>query len=76
MAAYSIESLRKTQPEGPYYLGGHALGGVVAFAVAQQLRRMGQAVAVLVLVKVKAKAKRLCWANCRVLTWATLAAMC
>jgi thioesterase domain-containing protein len=49
MAAHAIESVRKIQPDGPYYLGGHAVGGVVAFEMAQQLRRQGQKVALLAL---------------------------
>ena len=54
MASHSIESVRKIQPDGPYYLGGHAMGGVVAFEMAQQLRRQGQNVALLALCE--------CWA--------------
>jgi thioesterase domain-containing protein len=54
MAAHSIESVRKIQPNGPYYLGGHAVGGVVAFEMAQQLRQHGQKVALLALCE--------CWA--------------
>jgi amino acid adenylation domain-containing protein len=54
MAAYSIESVRRIQPEGPYHLGGHGLGGVVAFEIAQQLKRQGQQVATLVLCESRA----------------------
>jgi amino acid adenylation domain-containing protein/FkbM family methyltransferase len=49
MAAYSIKSVRRIQPKGPYYLGGHGIGGTVAFEMAQQLRRQGQKVALLAL---------------------------
>jgi amino acid adenylation domain-containing protein len=49
MASHSIESVKKIQPDGPYYLGGHAVGGMVAFEMAQQLRRQGQKVALLAL---------------------------
>jgi FkbH-like protein len=49
MAAHSIKSVRTIQPEGPYYLGGHGLGGVVAFEIAQQLQREGEKVALLTL---------------------------
>ena len=41
MAAYYIDAIRAVQPEGPYHLGGHSLGGWVAFEMARQLRRQG-----------------------------------
>ncbi len=50
MAAYYIDALRTVQPEGPYYLGGHSLGGWVAFEMAQQLQRQGQAVALVAII--------------------------
>ena len=49
MAAHSIKSMRTIQPDGPYYLGGHGFGGIVAFEIAQQLQRQGHKVALLVL---------------------------
>jgi amino acid adenylation domain-containing protein len=49
MAAHSIQSVRKIQPNGPYYLGGHAVGGLVAFEMAQQFRRQGEKVGLLAL---------------------------
>lgn len=49
MAAYSIKSVRTIQPDGPYYLGGHGHGGVVAFEMAQQLQKQGEKVALLAL---------------------------
>ena len=49
MAAYAIKNVRSIQPDGPYYLGGHGHGGVVAFEMAQQLQRKGEKVAVLIL---------------------------
>jgi len=45
MAAHYIESLRAVQPHGPFVLGGHSIGGVVAFEMAQQLQRKGEQVA-------------------------------
>jgi thioesterase domain-containing protein len=42
-------SVQRIQPEGPYYLGGHSQGGMVAFEMAQQLQRQGQKVALLAL---------------------------
>lgn len=41
MAAYYIDAIRAVQPEGPYHLGGHSLGGWVVFEMARQLRRQG-----------------------------------
>lgn len=50
MAADYVEGLRSVQPTGPYRLGGWSLGGVVAFEMAQQLRRQGESVSLLALV--------------------------
>ena len=50
MAAEHLRSLRQLQPRGPYYLGGHCNGGLVAFEVAQQLRAMGEEVGLLVVM--------------------------
>jgi thioesterase domain-containing protein len=38
------------QPKGPYLLGGHCVGGVVAFEMAQQLTREGEEVRLLALL--------------------------
>jgi len=40
-----LEGLREVQPQGPYLLGGYSFGGLVAFEMAQQLRRQGQEIA-------------------------------
>ncbi|NOJ92531.1 non-ribosomal peptide synthetase [Corallococcus coralloides] len=47
MAADHIETLRTVQPRGPYLLGGHCSGGMVALEMALQLQRNGEQVAVL-----------------------------
>ncbi|GCE45204.1 amino acid adenylation domain-containing protein [Thermosporothrix hazakensis] len=47
MASYYIEAVRTVQPEGPYYIGGHSLGGIIALEMAQQLQKQGQKVAFL-----------------------------
>lgn len=44
MAAYYIEQMRAIQPDGPYWLGGFCVGGVIAFEMALQLQRQGVAV--------------------------------
>jgi amino acid adenylation domain-containing protein len=43
IASQYIESIQAVQPVGPYFLGGHSFGGKVAFEMAQQLQRKGQA---------------------------------
>jgi thioesterase domain-containing protein/acyl carrier protein len=49
MAALYIEEIRRTQPHGPYFLGGYCMGGGVAFEAAQQLRSQGEQVPLLAL---------------------------
>ena len=49
MAAHYIKEIQSVQPEGPYFLGGHSFGGLVAFEMAQQLQKQGQKVALLAL---------------------------
>jgi amino acid adenylation domain-containing protein len=49
MAAHYIKEIRTLQPEGPYFLGGHSFGGLIAFEMARQLQRQGQQVALLAL---------------------------
>jgi thioesterase domain-containing protein len=49
MAARCIEAMRSVQPEGPWFLGGWSSGGLVAFAMAEQLLREGQPVGLLAL---------------------------
>ena len=50
IAAYYIESVREVQPAGPYLLGGWSFGGVVAFEMAQQLRRWNHEVGLLAML--------------------------
>jgi len=50
MSARYIEEIRSVQPEGPYRLAGMSSGGVIAFEMAQQLRRVGEEVALLALL--------------------------
>jgi amino acid adenylation domain-containing protein/non-ribosomal peptide synthase protein (TIGR01720 family) len=54
MAAHYIEALRAIQPEGPYFLGGWSMGGIVAFEMAQQLHKQEQEVGSLVLLDSRA----------------------
>lgn len=50
MAVGHIKEILALQPQGPYCLGGYSFGGLVAFEVAQQLRKRDQEVALLVLL--------------------------
>jgi amino acid adenylation domain-containing protein len=51
MAAAFIEELRAFQPEGPYYLGGFCLGGLLALEMALQLTAAGQEVALVAVIQ-------------------------
>ncbi len=50
MAAYYVKEIISLQPEGPLYLLGFSLGGVITYEIAQQLHRLGRRVALLVLL--------------------------
>jgi len=56
MAAYYVDQLRTVQPEGPYFLAGWSMGGIVVFEMAQQLKAQGQEVAKLALIDAMAPA--------------------
>jgi thioesterase domain-containing protein len=49
VAEIYLENIRSVRPEGPYRLAGHCYGGLVAYEMAQRLRREGQTVELLVL---------------------------
>jgi thioesterase domain-containing protein len=50
IASHYLEELRSVQGKGPYVLGGYSFGAVVAFEMAQRLRRAGHEVALLFLL--------------------------
>jgi thioesterase domain-containing protein/acyl carrier protein len=50
IAAHYLKEVRRVQPEGPYYMGGHSLGGVIALEMAQQLKKQNQEIELLVLL--------------------------
>ncbi len=50
LAAEYVRILERAQPEGPYRLAGFSFGGILAFEVAQQLRKKGREVAHLFLI--------------------------
>lgn len=54
MAADHLKTLRAFQPEGPYFLGGHCNGALVAFEMARRLESQGQKVAFLALISAPA----------------------
>jgi amino acid adenylation domain-containing protein len=58
MAQANIAALRSVQAQGPYLLGGHCFGGVVAFEMAQQLQRAGQSVALVAIMDIPAPSGR------------------
>jgi amino acid adenylation domain-containing protein len=51
IAAAFVDEIRAVRPEGPYYLVGTCMGGVVTWEMAQQLRRAGQEVGLLALLE-------------------------
>jgi amino acid adenylation domain-containing protein len=56
-----IEALRAFRPRGPYRLGGHCNGGLVAYEMARRLVAAGERVDVLVLVHASARNRRFRW---------------
>jgi amino acid adenylation domain-containing protein len=50
MADHHLKSLREVQPRGPYILGGHCNGGLIAFEMARRLEAAGERVALLALI--------------------------
>jgi thioesterase domain-containing protein len=50
IAAHYREEIRAVQPQGPYLLCGYSFGGVIAFEIAQQLKRDHQEVGMLALI--------------------------
>lgn len=54
LAAHYIELIKSIQPKGPYFLGGHSFGGLVAFEVAQQLQKQGDEIALLAVLDMHA----------------------
>lgn len=45
-----VAEIRRHQPTGPYYIGGHCFGGVVALEIVSKLETQGERVAVLVMI--------------------------
>ncbi|NQU86800.1 MAG: hypothetical protein HQ541_13675, partial [Mariniphaga sp.] len=49
LATFYIEQLLEYKPKGPYLLGGHSFGGIIAYEMAHQLTGMGYDVPLLVI---------------------------
>ncbi|TCP59048.1 amino acid adenylation domain-containing protein [Tumebacillus sp. BK434] len=54
IAAEYVAAIRTVQQSGPYRLGGWSLGGSIVFAMAGQLRALGEEVELLVLIDARA----------------------
>jgi thioesterase domain-containing protein/acyl carrier protein len=50
LAADYVSVIRKVQPAGPYNLLGWSMGGLIAYAIATHLQKMGEEIAVLALL--------------------------
>jgi thioesterase domain-containing protein len=51
MATFYVGEIRRSQPKGPYLLGGLCAGGVIAFEMASQLLRAGESVELVALLE-------------------------
>jgi thioesterase domain-containing protein len=51
-AAYYCSAVRSVRQHGPYILGGHCYGGILAFETARQLVSMGEEISLLALFEV------------------------
>lgn len=45
-----LQEIHTVQPNGPYLLGGHCYGGVLAFEMARQLQNQGETVGLLIVI--------------------------
>jgi thioesterase domain-containing protein/acyl carrier protein len=50
MASHYLTAIQSVQPRGPYWLGGHSLGGWVAFEMTRRLEEKGEEVSVLAIL--------------------------
>lgn len=50
LAALYIQEMRAVQPNGPYFVAGHSLGGMIAYEISRQLHAQGQEVAILAML--------------------------
>lgn len=59
MAKEYILEMRKTQPHGPYFIGGWSFGGLIAAEMAHQLTKQGEKVSKLILIDSTTKINKL-----------------
>ena len=50
IAKYYLDQLRAVRPRGPYSVGGYCFGAIIAFEMAQQLKRDGEHVSLIFLL--------------------------
>jgi acyl-CoA synthetase (AMP-forming)/AMP-acid ligase II len=50
MASAYVDEVRRVQPQGPYLLGGHCMGALIAFEMARQLASAGDEVGLVVML--------------------------
>ena len=50
MAAQYVAAIRSVDPQGPYRLAGYSAGGVIAYEMAQQLKKEGKTVELLAMI--------------------------
>lgn len=77
MADYYLEKIRQQQATGPYYLGGHSFGGLIAFLIAQKLDAFGEKTAFLALLDTYLPSRKryvspLSWISLHYKVWARL----
>jgi thioesterase domain-containing protein len=50
MATHYIKEIRAIQAEGPYFVGGYSLGGMIAYEIAHQLSAQGEEAGLVILL--------------------------
>ena len=75
MAAETVAQIRRIRPIGPYLLGGHSAGGLVAYEAARILRSAGEDVPLVILIDspLRSSSAQYLWAEL-VLNWPELRA--
>ena len=73
MATHYLKEIQTVQPQGPYLLGGHSFGALVAFEMSQQLQKQGHEVTLLAIIEMIApnlfnKLKKLGWNEAKCLS--------
>ena len=58
MAARYLPEIRAVQPNGPYFLGGGSMGGMIAYEIARQLKEQGGQIGLLALFDTYGPANR------------------